>query len=113
MKKYYVVNDNHVRIADLRETPKFYINDKSGTKYKKIDGAEYLAIYRTTGDRWHKTRYYVYDMDHPKPQELIQKGERSMFAWKVKKEAEAKISELKTYSEFVEINELLGLGVEL
>lgn len=113
MKEFYVVNGDHVEKLQLRETPKFYINDNSGRKFKKSENPDYLAHYRHDGGNWGSNHYYVYDLDHEKPLQLIEKKKRSMFAWRVKKAAEAKLSECKTYSDFVKLNELLGLGVEL
>jgi hypothetical protein len=113
MKEFYVVNGNHVVKTELRETPKFYIDDRNNRKFKKSESNEYLAHYRYSGDKWSSTRYYVYGLDHPKPLEILEKNKRSMFAWKVRKAAEEKIKEAKTYSEFIELNKTLELGIEL
>ena len=113
MKEFYIVSGDNVQKKLLRETPKYYIDDSSGEKYKKSDNSDYLAHYRYNGGRWHSTHYYVYDLDHEKPNKLIEKSRQSMFAWKVKKAAEERINACKTYSDYAEINNILGLNIEL
>lgn len=113
MSEFYIVSGDHVKKKELRETPKFYIDDSTGEKFKKIDNADYLAHYRYNGGRWHSSHYYVYSLDHEKPNEIIEKNKRSVFAYKVKKAVEDKINNAKTYSDFVEINNALNLGIEL
>ena len=43
MKEFYVVSGNNVQKKELRETPKFYIDDATSQKFKKIDNPDYLA----------------------------------------------------------------------
>lgn len=113
MKEFYVLSGDHVEKRKLRETPKFYIDDDIGRKFKKIDGSEYIGSYRTKNDRWHNTTYYLYELSHKRPNEIIEKNKRSMFAWKVKKAAEEKIANAKTYSDFIELNKILNLGIDI
>lgn len=113
MKEFYVVSGENVQKKALRETPKFYIDDGTGQKYKKVENSEYLAHYRYNGGAWSSTHYYVYNLDHEKPNNLIEKSKKSMFAWKVKKAAEERINSCKTYSDYAELNRLLSLGIEL
>ncbi len=113
MKEFYVVDGDNVRKATLRETPKFYIEDANGNKFKKIDGSEYIGSYRTKNDRWHNTTYYLYELSHKRPNEILEKNKRSMFAWKVKKAAEEKINNAKTYSDFIELNKVLNLCIDI
>ena len=113
MKEFYIVSGDNVQKKALRETPKYYIDDSTGEKYKKSDNSDYLAHYRYNGGRWHSTHYYVYGLDHEKPNNLIEKSKKSIFAWKVKKAAEDKINNCKTYSDYVEINNLLELNIDL
>lgn len=112
MKEFYVVSGEHVNKRTLRETPKFFIDDSTGEKFKKSDSEDYLAHYRYNGGRWHSSHHYVYPLDHEKPKKIIEKNNRSMFAYRVKKAAELKINECKHYSDFVYINKVLNLGVE-
>ena len=113
MKEFYVVSDNHVKKKTLRETPKFYIDDATGEKYKKTENSDHLAYYRYSGGGWNSTRYYVYNLDHEIPKKLIEKNLKSVFSWKVKKAAEDKINNCKTYPDYVELNRILELGIEL
>ena len=113
MKEFYVVSGENVQKKALRETPKFYIDDATGEKFKKSENSDYLAHYRYNGGSWHNSHYYVYNLDHEKPNKIIEKNKRSMFAWKVKKAAEDKINNCKTYSDYAELNRILELGIEL
>lgn len=113
MKEFYIVSGDHVVKTKLRETPKFYIDDSDGRKFKKSENSEYLAHYRHNGGRWHSSHYYVYALEHEKPNQIIEKNKRSMFAYKVRKAAEEKIENARTYSDFVELNKILNLGIEL
>ena len=113
MKEFYVVSDNNVQKKELRETPKFYIDDATGQKFKKTDNLDYLAHYRYNGGGWRSTHYYVYNLDHERPNKIIENNKRSMFAWKVKKAAEERIKNCKTHSDCAELNQILELGIEL
>ena len=113
MKEFYVVSGNNVQKKELRETPKFYIDDATSQKFKKIDNPDYLAHYGYNGGGWSITHYYVYNLDHEIPKKLIEKNLKSVFSWKVKKAAEDKINNCKTYSDYVELNRILELGIEL
>ena len=113
MKEFYVVNGDHVEKKKLRETPKFYIDDSSDRKFKKVEGRDYLGHYRYNGGGWSGTSYYLYNLEHEKPKQLIEKNNRSIFAYKVKKAAEEKISNAKTYSDFIELNKILNLGIDI
>ena len=113
MKEFYVVNGDHVEKKKLRETPKFYIDDSSDRKFKKVEGRDYLGHYRYNGGRWGGTSYYLYNLEHEKPKQLIEKNNRSIFSYKVKKAAEEKISNAKTYSDFIELNKILNLGIDI
>lgn len=113
MKEFYIVDGDHVEKRELRETPKFYIDDVRKTKFKKIEGQQHLGSCRHNGGSWCSTTYYLYALDHEKPNQIIEKNKRSMFAYKVRKAAKEKISSLKKYSDFVEINEILKLNIEL
>ena len=113
MTKFYIVSGDNVQKKELRETPKFYIDDATGEKFKKSENSDYLAHYRYNGGGWHSSHYYVYNLDHEKPNKIIEKNKRSMFAWKVKKAAEDKINNCKTYSDYAELNRILELGIEL
>lgn len=113
MKEFYIVYGDNVRNAVLRETPKFYIEDTNGNKFKKIEGQDYLAHCQSNIDKWRSTNYYLYPLDHETPKKLIEKNKRSMFAWKVKKAAEEKISNAKKYSDFIELNKVLNLGIDI
>lgn len=111
-KKYALVSGDHVRYEELRETAKFLLSDiHKEYKFKKVDGEEYLASNRRYSNCSH-TGYFVYNENHPKVLAILEKNRKSMFAWKVKKAAEEKISSMRHYSDFVKLNDFLDLGIK-
>ena len=113
-KKYALVNGNHVRYAELRETPKFLISDSnSDYKFKKIEGKEFIAS--NSGYRnWSRTGYDVYEVDHPHVLEIIQMIKMNNYVFKVRQKLEKIYMDRQMPFEKAEmINKLLELGVEL
>ena len=111
---YYGVSEsrhsNHVKEFDLRETAKFLIHDETGSKFKKVEGEEYLAT-NSSYANWTWSGYNIYPIDHEKPKEIIEKNKRSMVAFKIRKAAKEKIQELN-YSQCVELAKFLNIEID-
>ena len=111
--KYYGVcesrHGDHVKELELRETAKFLIDDKSGSKFKKVDGEEYLATNRKYSN-WTWTGYDIYPIDHEKPLKIIDKTKKEMIGFKIKKEAEKRIQSL-SYNQYLELAKFLNITI--
>lgn len=114
MKKYALVNGDHVRYADLRETPKFLMSEcASKYKFKKVDGQEFIASNRGFSN-WVRTGYDVYEINHPHVLETIQNKKKGYFVFHVREKIEKLYRNRDmTFKEAKKINELLEFGVEL
>lgn len=113
-KRYALVNGNHVRYAELRETPKFLINDNTtGYKFKKVDNQDHIASNRRFTN-WSHTGYDVYEVDHPYVLKVIQHEKEKYFVFNVRQKLEKLHMERSMpFEKAKKINELLELGVDL
>lgn len=113
MKKYALVQDNSVRFLDLRETPKYLINDQSGTRYKKVEGKPYLAEWIDCSGRWRSHHYKIYDVDSSTTIEKVKEIKEKLFIKNVAAEMAAMSRKIGSLDEANRINKALSLGVEL
>jgi len=105
----YGVNGNHVIELNLRETTKFLIDDKSGSKFKKSENAEYLASNKKYSN-WSWSGFDIYPIDHEKPLQIIENNKRSIIASKIKKAVEEKIQKL-TYAQYLNLAKHLNIDI--
>ena len=112
MRKYALVNGNEVRFAHLRETKSYLICDDKYGKFKKVCGGERIASSRKYSN-WSWSGYDVYDADSQFVITIIQKNKENIFDWKVLDAAQKKIKSIKYHDDFIKLNEILNLGIEL
>lgn len=109
-KEYAVIDDcdRPSRIVKARETKLYFISE-NGTRYKKVDGCKFIAIF-ITGDRWHRMRSYLYEKDSPVVAEHTAKLRRAKFVEKTKAELK-KLSDGLTFEKATIIVDKLGLEI--
>lgn len=109
-KEYVAIDysDRPSRIVKARETKLYFISE-NGTRYKKVDGCKFIAIF-ISGDRWHRMRSYLYEKDSPLVAEHTDRLHRVKFVEKTKAELK-KLSDGLTFEKATIIVDKLGLEI--
>jgi hypothetical protein len=97
-----------IRSIELRETAKYLIDDKTGTRYVKrtVEGDESIAYMRSDA-KWSVTRFDIYPVDCAYVKEVLQRNKRIGIIHKVRQEVENR--KPSTYEDAVAIAALLGI----